>query len=477
MKRSSQTGTRIAVFGGAFDPPHQAHVFAVTTLLMRPDISEVWLLPTHQHVFDKQMTDFDTRCEWLDTCVRAAGWSDEVSICKIERDLGGQSRTFDTLTVLEKTFPDHNFCFVIGADNLAVSDKWYRFVDLVANWPLIVFGRPGFERVLEERKHEEWCLPEVCLPALSSTSVRDGLSVESSRSLRQVPPPIRDAVRKHFTRDFSTSVQSTPRIHILGLGRVGSCLIQNLRQCGYRVLGWSKGQEPLSSWLASNAPQEGDVFILTVPDQAIVQLAKTLSASLDASHILIHCAGMLPPVAISPLLATHTGVMHPIRSIADKDTDLAQTHWGVFGGTSARRCIETMVDRLSGRMFAVDPAHQQLYHAAMVIVGNLPVALLACAEMIMTQVGVDAVEIRDALLALLGSAYDNLKEHETRSALTGPIARHDLATVEKHLVALDEMDPQTAQLYRLASIRLAKLVEWESGCSSLTTVGPKRSRL
>jgi nicotinate-nucleotide adenylyltransferase len=470
---SSSKGTRVAVFGGAFDPPHQAHVFAVTTLLMRSDISEVWLLPTYQHVFDKQMTDFDTRCGWLEVCVRAAGWADKVSVCKIERELGGQSRTFDTLAALEKRFAEHELCFVIGADNLAVSHKWYRFADLVSRWPLIVFGRPGFERVLEARKHEDWCLPEVCLPPLSSTSVREGLGVENSKSLRQVPPPIRSVVQRHFAKTADASIQRISRIYILGLGRVGSSLMQSLRQCGYRVFGWKRAEVSLSEWMEAHPPHDGDVFILTVSDQAIIELAERLSALLNASHHLIHCAGMLPPVTISPVLSSHTAVMHPIRSIAHKRTPLTQTHWGVFGGAVVRERIEDMVEHLSGRMFAIDPIHQHLYHAAMVVVGNFPVALLNEAELIVREAGIDPIAVRGALLALLGSAHENLETYDTRAALTGPVARQDLATINEHLSALEALDPQTAQLYRLASIRLAKLVQWDLGLNSLSNTMQK----
>ena len=43
-----------AVYGGAFDPPHQGHIALIAGLLLRDDVEEVWLLPVHQHVFDKR---------------------------------------------------------------------------------------------------------------------------------------------------------------------------------------------------------------------------------------------------------------------------------------------------------------------------------------------------------------------------------------------------------------------------------------
>ena len=473
MSMSLPVESRIAVFGGAFDPPHQAHIFAVTTLLMRSDISEVWLLPTYQHVFDKDMTDFDVRCRWLDTCVQSAGWSQRVSICKIERDQGGQSRTYDTLSELERRFPDHRFCFVIGADNLAVSHKWYRFDDLVERWPLIVFGRPGYERALEDKKDEAWCVPEVCLPPLSSTSVRDGLSVKIGESLRQVPPPIRDSIRQHFNEPFSTQSRDDSRIYILGLGRVGSSLKHSLTVARRSVLGWSRTDGPLREWLTANPPQQGDVFVLTVPDQCIEDIAHQLADVLDSTHVVIHCAGMLAPVKLAAIPASQTGVMHPIRSIATRDVNLAHTHWGVFGGVAAHESIRRILQPLSGYVLAIEPGQHHLYHAAMVTMGNFPAGLVAAAQEMMSGICADESEMGIALFALMGSAFENLKSQDVSTALTGPVARRDLATIQQHFVALKRVNPEMAQWYRLSSLRLAEVVEWKTGikCLSATDCG------
>ncbi len=169
---------RIALYGGAFNPPHLAHVFTVTYLLGRADVDGVWLLPTADHVFGKALAPFADRVRWLERVVDGLSWRDRVRVSGVEAEREGPSRTFDTLTHLSERHPEHSFVWVMGADNLTESHRWYRFQDLVARWPVIVLGRPGHEAALAERVGEPWCRPGPALPSISSTQVRAALAGE-----------------------------------------------------------------------------------------------------------------------------------------------------------------------------------------------------------------------------------------------------------------------------------------------------------
>ena len=108
----------IAVYGGAFDPPHLAHVFTVSYLLSRADIDEVWLLPTAAHVFGKEMRPFAQRVDMLNVLINHLGWDESVKVSSVEEKRDGPSRTFDTLNALSDANPNSNFVWVMGADNL-----------------------------------------------------------------------------------------------------------------------------------------------------------------------------------------------------------------------------------------------------------------------------------------------------------------------------------------------------------------------
>jgi predicted short-subunit dehydrogenase-like oxidoreductase (DUF2520 family) len=93
------------------------------------------------------------------------------------------------------------------------------------------------------------------------------------------------------------------------------------------------------------------------------------------------------------------------------------------------------------------------YHAAAVVASNFPVVLAAAAERLFAGAGVEGDAARDATLQLMQSALANLKGAPPSTALTGPVARGDAATVGRHLDALDD-EPLVREAYAALS-RLA----------------------
>jgi predicted short-subunit dehydrogenase-like oxidoreductase (DUF2520 family) len=104
----------------------------------------------------------------------------------------------------------------------------------------------------------------------------------------------------------------------------------------------------------------------------------------------------------------------------------------------------------------------------MVTMGNFPVALLSSAEDMLAEICAESPQMRPALLALMGSVLDNLRSTDTRHALTGPVARRDLETVQCHLERLTALSPHIAHWYRLTSLRLAELTKWTQGIEMLS---------
>ena len=50
-----------AIFGGSFNPPHLAHVLAVTVVRAREEVDRVLVIPTYQHPFAKSLAPYDDR--------------------------------------------------------------------------------------------------------------------------------------------------------------------------------------------------------------------------------------------------------------------------------------------------------------------------------------------------------------------------------------------------------------------------------
>jgi nicotinate-nucleotide adenylyltransferase len=176
---------RIALFGGAFDPPHVGHFLAAGYVLATADVDRVWLMPVHHHPFGKRMAAFEHRVEM---CRRMAGlFSGGVEVSRVEADVPGDGRTVDTLEYLVAKHPGYRFRLVIGSDILRDAPMWKRFDRVVELAPPILLARGG-------HPHPEARGP--VLPEVSSTEVRARLaSGEEPETL--VTRPVLDYVREH----------------------------------------------------------------------------------------------------------------------------------------------------------------------------------------------------------------------------------------------------------------------------------------
>lgn len=161
MSNRAKQVPSVAIFGGSFNPPHLAHVLAVTVVLARFDIERLLVVPTYQHPFAKALAPYEDRVKM---CELAMGWIPRVEISRVEEELGGESRTLRTIEHIHAAHPEWVLRFVMGADIVLESSKWYGFDRIAALAPPIVLGRVG---VAYEGA------PVAVLPEISSTDVRE----------------------------------------------------------------------------------------------------------------------------------------------------------------------------------------------------------------------------------------------------------------------------------------------------------------
>ena len=124
---------------------------------------------------------------------------------------------------------------------------------------------------------------------------------------------------------------------------------------------------------------------------------------------------------------------------------------GTWFAVAGDDLVRQVVDDLGGRPIEVDDADRAAYHAAAVIASNHLVALLGQAERVAATAGVPL----EAYLDLVRATVDNVAELGPAAALTGPAARGDEATLDRHLAALDAIDPRERAAYE-AMVALAR---------------------
>src|SRR5205823_762166 len=91
-------------------------------------------------------------------------------------------------------------------------------------------------------------------------------------------------------------------------------------------------------------------------------------------------------------------------------------------------------------------------HTAAVLVSNYTVTLANLATDLWSTFGYDKEQALEALLPLLEGTVANLRKTGLPGAITGPIARGDVATMRHNLDALSRQRAEIAELYRLLAL-------------------------
>lgn len=248
-----------------------------------------------------------------------------------------------------------------------------------------------------------------------------------------------------------------PRTAILGAGRVGTALTRALRAAGYPAVvvpqspaGWARAKAlhlPTLHWF----PVDAEVMFLCVPDGKIRSLCDVLVAEgrVFRGRIMAHCAGALGLDALVPAQrhGAHAGSLHPLTSVPSAQTSLEGVYAAIDGDAKAVRVLSAMARDMGMRPFSLRRGERIAYHAAAALASNGLVALAYAAQRILTRAGLSPRRGLAALLPLMDSAVQALREEGLPGALTGPLTRYDDGVVAAHLAAL-KRDSDTLDVYR-----------------------------
>jgi predicted short-subunit dehydrogenase-like oxidoreductase (DUF2520 family) len=265
-------------------------------------------------------------------------------------------------------------------------------------------------------------------------------------------------------------VVTDTRVAVVGVGRLGACLVRALHGAGVQVTGLADDKTIHAQQLAEalglhdvvRAParvaERAEVVFLAVPDSAIANVATTLEVSADQA--VAHTSGAFD---VTPLMAAQrrgaaTGVFHPLQAFspgasADRFTGIAV---GVDAEPPLFERLARLAQRLGASSFALRGVDRARYHAAAVFASNYLVALHVAAARVWQEAGLPVDAARPALVALSRGALESMTAYDFARALTGPVARGDAATVARHLQALGA-DPDSHALYRALGRELMRL--------------------
>lgn len=247
------------------------------------------------------------------------------------------------------------------------------------------------------------------------------------------------------------------RIGIIGAGRVGASFVLALPQHVVGITGsTAKRTREQAAFYGVKPYVQGadlvldcDVVLLLVRDDLLQQISQSLAAQLAdcsrqslARHTVLHGSGAADVSVLQALAdkGVHTGSIHPLQSFpVPSAAALAGIYMAVDGDETAMARAKEIAAMLHSKPFHVPAAERILYHGAACFCSNYVVTAVAAAQMLMSRWTDTPEEAGNALRPLfVGTAANIQSQTLVSKALTGPISRGDIGTVQKHISCMPQ---------------------------------------
>jgi nicotinate-nucleotide adenylyltransferase len=163
--------TKVALFGGSFDPPHLGHQLVTSYLLgCHENFDSVALIPTAKHAMGKNLIDFTHRRRMVEKMIEVFNPS-RVEVSTAENWLithGGykDSRTITLVRHFVNVNPDLEFHLVIGSDLITQATQWDDWDEIQKLVKIFIVGRLGYG------SGQVGYYEKLVLPNISSTEIR-----------------------------------------------------------------------------------------------------------------------------------------------------------------------------------------------------------------------------------------------------------------------------------------------------------------
>ena len=175
---------KVGIFCGSFNPVHNGHVALADYIARNSDLDEVWLVVSPLNPLKRTIADTLAPNEQRLDMVRLALRSCErLFASDIEFSLPLPNYTINTLNALKSKYPETDFSLIIGADNLALFERWKDSDVIMSKFDMLVYPRPGVDMDALVRKYPKVnVLKGAPLHDVSSTEIRRRISQGESVS-------------------------------------------------------------------------------------------------------------------------------------------------------------------------------------------------------------------------------------------------------------------------------------------------------
>ncbi len=275
-------------------------------------------------------------------------------------------------------------------------------------------------------------------------------------------------------------------INVIGCGRVGQTLARLLHLQGDCEIQDLTG--PVESKVRNAAAFIGagravgsidrmkpaDVWMLTVPDTLIQQVADQLAMAISSAAgqttgrtpIAFHCSGFHRSAVMSSLssIGFQVASVHPVLTFASPERAVEQFRGslcGVEGDSAALEVLQPLFAAAGARFFPISAERKVLYHAAAVFSSNFTVVMQAIAREAYAAAGVPEGIALEMQQSMMRATLDNVEKLGPK-AITGPAARGDQQVVSAQGAEVSQWHPHAGVVYAELSLMARCLAENQS---------------
>lgn len=250
-------------------------------------------------------------------------------------------------------------------------------------------------------------------------------------------------------------------IVLLGSGNVATNLAMALKANGENIvqvfspnlvnakeLAKKVGSESINSF--SEIDQNADLYIISVKDDAIAEVARNLKG---VEGLVVHTSGT-SDIKVLSAEVKYAGVFYPLQTFSkSRIVDFKSIPLCLEASDQHQLRILTQVaEKLSNKVYQMDGEKRKVLHLAAVFACNFTNHLYALSNQILTKNDLNFELIKP----LIAETADKVMSDSPENVQTGPAIRHDENTMNKHLAMLSDL-PEMQEIYRTLSnsIKLA----------------------
>lgn len=190
-KAADRSNQRIAFYGGAFDPIHNAHLAVAAHALKQANLDQVVFIPSARSPLksNRPNTSQEDRVEMLNLAIEGrTGFA--MDLCELEA--GGVSYTLHTARKMRARYPKAELFWILGGDQFDLLSHWFAIEELVELLNFLVILRPGASFA-----------DQLPVPGLNYSIIEAPMMDESSTDIRErlrAGETIEDAVPEAVAR-------------------------------------------------------------------------------------------------------------------------------------------------------------------------------------------------------------------------------------------------------------------------------------